>query len=373
MMQLFFKRFQHPVRCQYAPAALDVPPWWYPVTASPQKYAHALVSYSLQRQWASTSAFLLWGKEGYLLKGRQILSYTCTDCATAKKKKKKSAGRKPIYKIQPHHPKRDGGTFNKYHNPNFHNPDCTFQFSNSCQQFRKPGFPRSWARTCFSLPLRCFLFIPPPGRLSTYRNCPFEITEAETKSQAMPFQPEGGKNSLCSSLLSKPITERLYLCTLQRWEPSSVARMLLPGATNTNQVDSTSFSPSLQAAGHQVPPQKNSNLFYLAISCLPCFSLFKHICQDMCQRVEVPNPAHSRTPFGVRWWDIPSTACATLLYTIYNHFVKTTDLATFTAWAILSSLNMPLLGKTIYSSRSTTHLLLAQTAAHNVDKCYNDW
>lgn len=60
-------------------------------------------------------------------------------------------------------------------------------------------------------------------------------------------------------------------------------------------------------------------------------------------------------------------------YTTYNHFVKITDLATFMARAAHSSLNTPLLGKTIYSSRNTTHLLLAQTAAHNIDKCYNDW
>lgn len=57
-------------------------------------------------------------------------------------------------------------------------------------------------------------------------------------------------------------------------------------------------------------------------------------------------------------WGHHSTACATLLCAIYNHFVQITDLVPFTACAVHSSLNTPLLGKAICSSRSTTHLLL---------------
>lgn len=52
----------------------------------------------------------------------------------------------------------------------------------------------------------------------------------------------------------------------------------------------------LPCSALQVPPQKISNLFYLATSCLP--PLFKCICQDICQRVEVPKPARSRPRLG---------------------------------------------------------------------------
>lgn len=104
-----------------------------------------------------------------------------------------------------------------------------------------------------------FLCIPPSGKLSTYQNCPLEIREAETQSQAVRFQPEGEKNRLCGSILcSKPLPQH----PSPRWTPSRASlpqsgqegkfpaqqlagTTLLPGATDTTQADSGSQSPSL--------------------------------------------------------------------------------------------------------------------------------
>lgn len=180
---------------------------------------------------------------------------------------------------------------NEYHNPNFHSSDYTLWSSSSWQQFQKSGFPRSQAGTCFSLlspAFRPFFAHHHLAKLSTHQNCPFEIKGAETRSQAVQFQP-GGKNSLRSTLLSKATTS----CG---WEPTPLPLPCACWSSNSwlsifPRDEASSPRCCQHKPGWLLTPSPASSASNQLLAFFFLIFLMHLFLQCILQRVEVPKPS----------------------------------------------------------------------------------